>query len=441
MPAGKSDATLSTIVADPTECMPDGTTTTDVTVSLVDSEEDAIGAGHLIRVSISQNPAGVTLSASEGYSDESGEFAFTAKSTTIHTSDAKTAIQAIDVTDGVILAADAEIDFFPIMDQTYSSIVADPAQAEPDETDTVDITVTVLDANEDPIEGLQVSLAATDNDTGVVIDPAHDDTDANGEVAFTATSTTAHTGDDKTIFQATDDDNSIDLAATCTGDFRMLVDASESTVEASAESGTCDGVDEVTITVTCLDSEGDPVPSVPVTLTASTNGTGAVINGEDEEATVTADADGVAVFVTTCSGTTHGGRGGTKYTAVAGSEETAITDYVTVLWYGTLAVSVSPIAFCYDVDTPTDELASLTQAVTITGTPEAGSAVTATESANWISADATFDDSVAGSVAIAESQLPTKGDGEPIKYAGTVTFSHTEYTSLVVPVIAERYRD
>lgn len=433
MGAGVTDATNSTVVADPALLMPDGTDESTVTVSLIDSELDPVGAGHLVSLVCSANGEGVTITPAHVVSDASGEAVFTISGTLIHTGGEKSAFIATDTSDGVAITQSPTIDFFPIMDQVETLMAISPDLAEPDETDTVDIELTVLDANSDPIEALQISLAATANKTGVVITPEHDDTDSSGVVAFTATSTTSHTGATATVFQATDDDNSIVLAKTVTGEFRMFADAAESSVEISAATCAANGVDSLLVMVTCLDSEGDPVPNIAVSLSTGESSSGVMVNGTEDAGTATTDADGVAVFTVT-STVVYSGLSAITFTATAVAEDVEITETVEAEFIGLLSVSPNPLSFATQRDVPFS-LQQTTKYITITGTPKAtsGGTLTVTGGETYITCDETWADGVAAAVSLVTTDSAFK-IRMPMDRAPTITIAADGYTSIVLPV-------
>jgi adhesin/invasin len=165
---------------------------------------------------------------------------------------------------------------------TGSTVTADPTSVAVGSAST--ITVTVMDANGNPISGAAVSLATTGGAT--VTQPAGP-TGANGVVTGSLTSAT---GGDKTVTATVN--GSIQLASQPTVTFvglppsasRSTVTADPTTIPASTGDLTS------TVTVTVLDDNGAPVSGSTVTLTSS--GTGNSI----APVSAVSNASGVATF-------------------------------------------------------------------------------------------------------------------------------------------------
>ena len=183
---------------------------------------------------------------------------------------------------GVLVSQTATVTVLPgAPSTTVSTVTASPTSVAAGGAST--ITVTVLDANGNPISGVPVSLAATG---GTLTQPAGP-TGANGVVTGSLTSATAG---DVTVTATVS--GSIQLASQPTVTFVALPpSASRSTVTADPTTIAASSGDVTsTITVTVLDENGAPVPGSTVTLSAS--GTGNSIT----PASVVSNASGVATF-------------------------------------------------------------------------------------------------------------------------------------------------
>jgi adhesin/invasin len=184
---------------------------------------------------------------------------------------------------GVLVSQTATVTVVPgAPSGAASTITADPASVAVGSSST--ITVTVLDANGNPISGATVSLAASG---GATVTQPVGPTGANGVVTGSVTSSSSG---DKTVTATVN--GTIQLASQATVTFvslppsasRSTVTADPTTIPASTGDFTS------TVTVTVLDDNGLPVSGSTVTLTSS--GTGNAIT----PASAVSDASGVATF-------------------------------------------------------------------------------------------------------------------------------------------------
>src|SRR5262249_41870101 len=127
------------------------------------------------------------------------------------------------------------------------------------------ITVTLLDAQSNPIPGVGVTLSASGTSNTLSLPPI---TDANGMTTATLSSTKAET---KTVTAKV---GTLALAQAPTVTFVASdIDETRSSVAVSPASGlTADGVATSTITVTVRDVNNNPVSGVGVTFAASGGG-------------------------------------------------------------------------------------------------------------------------------------------------------------------------
>ncbi len=151
------------------------------------------------------------------------------------------------------------------------------------------ITVTVLDAYDNPIEGVEVEL--TPDMGSSIITPLEVETDENGQIFFEVTNTV----DQVVIYTAFVDPDGLNIeitSSTALVSFTPPVPhAGLSTVGVDQPSRAADGVAEAIITVTVLDAGGEPIVGRTVTLGQGA-GSSIIVATADGET----DGDGVAVF-------------------------------------------------------------------------------------------------------------------------------------------------
>ncbi|MHB8664960.1 MAG: Ig-like domain-containing protein, partial [Acidimicrobiales bacterium] len=238
--AGEVDASHSTVAASPASVPADGSTTSSVTVTLSDINGNPVSGK---TVSLAANGGGSVITPASGISTATGEVTFTVK-------DAKpesVIYTATDTTDSVPIAQTATVTFAGPGDASHSTVAASPASVPADGSTASTVTVTVKDANGNPVSGKTVSLAA--NGGGSVITPASGISTATGEVTFTAKDATP----ESVAYTATDSTDSVTVAQTATVTFTGPGDASHSTVAASPASVPADGSTASTVTVTVKD--------------------------------------------------------------------------------------------------------------------------------------------------------------------------------------------
>lgn len=176
------------------------------------------------------------------------------------------------------------------VDASSSTVSASPTAVPADDATTSTITVTLRDAANIPVPGKQVSLAGNGSAT---ITTGNNTSDANGVVTFTVKSGTVGTE----TFTATDvTDSNLVLTQTASVDFEEVitvgpVDAGTSTVVASANSISANGITTATITVTLKDANGLLIIGEDVTLSGSPSD--ATISPSGAQAT---NANGQAAF-------------------------------------------------------------------------------------------------------------------------------------------------
>jgi type VII secretion-associated serine protease mycosin len=311
-----AEVEFTPIVADPDESTVDatdpsvaanGVASTTVTVTLLDSLGDPV-PGH--DVALTQDGGSSTiLDGGLGTTDGSGQVSFTVTNTTPEL----VTYNAEDTTDSILVIDTAEVDFTdPVTDAGTSTVAAADPTVVADDTDSTTITVTLLDADDQPLEAHNVTLTQAGG-SSTISDGGLGTTDASGQVSFTVTSTTV----ELVTYTATDTTDGVPVTGTAQVDFTPLPsDAAESTVEVTGDTAIpADGATTTIITVTLLNELAEPIVGHTVTLDqaggssiitggALTDGAGQTVftvsNTVQETVTYTAtdDTDGVTVTQT-----------------------------------------------------------------------------------------------------------------------------------------------
>ena len=279
---GPVDAGKSTVSANPSPVVADGTATSTITVTLKDANSNVVPGK---TVSVAGSPTTSTITAVNGTTDANGQATFTVKSTVA----GPVTYTATDTSDTVIVTQTAQVDFTPgAVSADQSTVSAPPDAVVADGTATSTVTVTLKDANGNVVSGKTVSLAGSPA-TSTITD-INNTTDANGQATFTVKSTTANT----VTYTATDTDDTIVVTQTAQVSFVPgAVNADQSTVSASPTPIAADGVATSTITVTLKDANGNVVPGKAVSVT------GDPTTSTITPATNTTDASGEAKFTVT----------------------------------------------------------------------------------------------------------------------------------------------
>ncbi|MCL5734933.1 MAG: IPT/TIG domain-containing protein [Actinobacteria bacterium] len=209
---GVVSAANSTVGASPVSVVADGVTTSTITVTLKDASNNPV-AGKTVTLAKTSGPGSPTVSAASGPSNASGVVTFTVKSTTAGAD----VFTATDTTDAVVITQTATVTFTagPVS-ASQSTVVALPTSVVADGATTSTITVTLKDANNNPVSGKTVTLAKTSGPGTPNIGAASGPSDASGVVTFAVSSTTA--GAD--VFTATDvTDSNLVITQTATVTF------------------------------------------------------------------------------------------------------------------------------------------------------------------------------------------------------------------------------
>jgi hypothetical protein len=185
------------------------------------------------------------------------------------------------------------VDFVPgPVSASASTVVATPPAVVANGTTSSTVTVTVADANQNPISGQTVTLEAANGSS--IITTVAGTTNASGVASFTVLDNTPET----VTYSAQDiSGTAVTLSQTAAVDFTAdPTSPSLSSVTASPSFVPADGVSSSTIIVTLEDASGRPIVGHTVVLGASGGGSSVVA-----PASATTNSNGVATFSVTDS--------------------------------------------------------------------------------------------------------------------------------------------
>jgi len=321
--AGAPSAANSTVAASPSPVTADGSTEATITVTVKDANGNPVEGETL---TLAQGAGSSTISAASGTSSAAGVVTFTVKSTKAETVTYTATISGtpeteITQTAAVIFTAGAP-------SAGESTVSAAPPVVTADGSTESTITVTVKDANENPVEGETVTLAQGAGSS--TISAASGTSSAAGVVTFMVKSTKA-----ETVTYTATVSGTPDVVVTQTADVTFTAgapSAGESTVSAAPPSVTADGSTESTIMVTVKDANENPVEGETVTLAQNSDAASTI-----SAASGTSSAAGVVTF------TVKGTKAETvTYTAtVSGTPETEITQTTAVTFTAGAASQLS----------------------------------------------------------------------------------------------------
>jgi protocatechuate 3,4-dioxygenase beta subunit len=198
---------------------------------------------------------------------------------------------AVDTTYNLNIAQTATVTFYGVPTSSCSSVSASPSSLLADGVQATTITVKLCDSNGNPVTGATVQLLQGSGSS--VISPTTATTDLTGTVQFSATDTTAET----ISYTPRDVTDSFTMTKSASVTFISpnQPDAEQSTVVASpirqytsSQNGT---KYYVTITVTLIDSNGNPVSGKTVSLSDGSGNNGVIVTS-----TATSNASGQATF-------------------------------------------------------------------------------------------------------------------------------------------------
>ncbi len=266
------------------------------------------------------------IGVASGTSSSSGLVTFKVGDTTAET----VTYTATDTTDGVTITDTAAVTFAPgPVSSATSTVASSPSSVIANGTLTSTITITLLDANNNPVSGKTVKLSQGIG-TGSTISAASGTSNASGVVTFTTTDVNAEI----VTYSAKDTCDNVSLTATTTVTFIAgPVTAAQSQVNSSPTTVNANGVATSTITVTLSDVEGNPVSGKAVALSQSTGGHSTI-----GAASGTSDANGLVTFTVNDSTPET-----VTYTATDTTDNVTITDTAAVLFYGPASAAQSQV--------------------------------------------------------------------------------------------------
>src|SRR5439155_437068 len=187
--AGAVSASVSTVSANPGSVTADGSTTSTITVTLLDAHSNAV-SGKSVNLTAGGGSSQITVVSSS--TDSNGHASFTVKDTTAET----VTYTAKDTTDSnLTITQTAQVIFTAgAVSASVSTVSASPGSVTADGSTTSTITVTLLDAHSNPVNGKTVTLAQALTGGGTshsTISTVSGTSGANGQASFTGKSTTA----------------------------------------------------------------------------------------------------------------------------------------------------------------------------------------------------------------------------------------------------------
>ena len=266
---------------------------------------------------------------------------------------------------------------------------------------TATVTVTLRDAQSNPVAGKTVTLAKGSGSS--TITTVSGVTNASGVATFTVKNAVAET----TTYTATDATDSVTVTQTASVTFAAGgVSAAQSTLSASPASVTADGVTTSTLTATLLDAQGNPIAGKTVTLAKSGGSSSiATVNG-------VTDAAGAARFTVTDAVAET-----TTYTA------TDTTDSLTVTQTASVTFTSGAVSAVQSTVT------AAPGSVTADGTSSATVTVTARDAfGNPVAAQVVTIGQGAGSSTITPVSGTTNGSGVATFSVGSTTAETVTYS-------------
>ena len=355
-------ASQSTVSSSPSSILANGSLTSAISVTLKDSAGNPV-SGKSVTLSSSRGPSD-TISPASGPSSVSGTVSFTV--TSIHAG--SSIFTATDLTDTLSVTQTASVNFTPdSVSSSQSTLSASPASVAADGSTPSTITVTLLDANSNPVAGKSVSLSSS-RGAADTISAASGLSNSSGQITFTVLSSTIGTS----TLTATDTTDSVTI--TQVGTLTFVAGATSpgtSTITASPTLVSGNGSDPSTITVTLLDSHSHPISGKTVSLSSSRGGSDALSTSNS-----TSDSNGKVVF-TLLSSTV----GDAILTAQNTDDSATLTQTATVHFYGNLSTSSRVSATPASVPADYSSLSTIT--VTLldsTSTPIPGKTITLSSS-------------------------------------------------------------
>ncbi|MCC5941396.1 MAG: T9SS type A sorting domain-containing protein, partial [Balneolaceae bacterium] len=285
---------FTTIEANPTSILADGESTSAITVTLRNENDETVGRGGFE----------VTLAATAGSLGDitdNGDGTYTA----ILTSSTEEEIALITGTvEGEDIADDAEVEFFlPQPSPDFTTITASPTTIAADGESTSAITVTLRDENDEPVTrgGFDIELFTTAGTLSNITD--------NGDGTYTATLTSS-TEEETAVITGTLEGEDINDTSKVNFELDPVVPSPEFTIIISdPDNIPADGESQSSITVILFDENNEPITEggfcSSIELFTTDGSIGSIADNGDGtcEATLTSSTDpGTAVITGTLGG-------------------------------------------------------------------------------------------------------------------------------------------
>jgi len=261
--ASDVSATLSSLTIDVATAVADGADVATLTATVRDGNGNAVPD---VEVAFQASGADNLLSPATATTDAAGAAVALLSSTRAET---KTAGAVVDPAGSAVALADAPaVEFLADasnLSASLSSVAVDAPAVVADGVEAATVTVTVLDANANPVPGVELAVTASGTDNDLSDPPPTDD---QGQSVLTLRSTRAEakgigvTADPAGAAVVLDDQPTVEFLA----DAANVSDALSSAVVTPAASVPADGVTTAALDVTVLDGNGNPVPDLAVSF-------------------------------------------------------------------------------------------------------------------------------------------------------------------------------
>jgi adhesin/invasin len=255
----------------------DGTETVEYDVTVEDQFGNAVEG---VQVQTTSNGSSINFGSNSLTTDPNGRVTVTATST-----DAPQTVE-FKFTEQQNSNTDTATGTFEVGQPAQVTATQNVGTATADGTAELNYTVTVEDANNNPVSGVEVNTTDNGNDVNYV---ATQNTDPNGQVFVTPTSTTAQS----LTFTFEEQQNSNN--DTATGTFEAGNSSGLNLAFDQASLGQGDG-NTNGLTVNVQDAQGNAVPNENITLTVEQGSGGLVVAGTDEGQTTTVSTDSNGEF-------------------------------------------------------------------------------------------------------------------------------------------------
>ena len=252
----------STVSASPASVTADGSSSSTITVALKNGYGNPVRG---ITVTLAGSGGSSTISAASGVSDLNGLVTFTVRDSVVET----TTYTATDTSDsGLVITATATVSFTAGPASAVASTVsASPGSVTADGATPSTITVTLKDAEGNPVSGKTVTLAKTSGAGTPVIATVQGTSDASGVATFSVTSTRAALD----VFAATDSTDGVTVAQTAGVTFTV---GAPSGYQITANSDTPAAGAADALSISLVDAFGNTVSSFTDNKTLTFSGLG-----------------------------------------------------------------------------------------------------------------------------------------------------------------------